>query len=79
MIALDLNIEPSLADSAIVAFQNALKEIDPNASVSLASEYLSPEDSADLKQKYELLMAGKLKGSSFDEVMKYTDELLAKL
>lgn len=79
MIALDLNIEPSLANSAIVAFQNALKEIDPNASVSLASDYLSTEDSADLKEKYKLLMSGKLKGSNLDEVMKYTDELLAKL
>lgn len=79
MIALDLNIEPSLANSAIVAFQNALKEIDPNASVSLASDYLSTEDSADLKEKYKLLMSGKLKSSNLDEVMKYTDELLAKL
>lgn len=79
MIALDLHIEPSLANSAITAFQNALKEIDPNASVSLASDYLSSEDSADLKEKYKLLMSGKLKGSSLNEVIKYTDELLAKL
>lgn len=52
-----------------------------NSDISInkpTNSYLSKEDEQDLKELYELHKAGKLEFCTLDEVMAFTDEIIAK-